>query len=355
MKIGIITMISDNYGNRLQNYALQKVLIDLGNDVETLNNPWEIDYNPRIEKLKSILKKYIFLVTGKPKRYLKKINFENFNKRNIKFSKLWLNKYADRNIASDSYDILICGSDQVWNSEASEIDGRYFASFAPEEKRFSYAASFGIDEVIFERRIEFAEYLEGMNKISVREETGVEIIKQISSKEAECNVDPTLLLSNLEWSNLIPKKSPNKKYVFCYFLGDVSSEVYKNIEKFAFDNNLEINMISNNMENDLNNVGPEEFLCLIKNANFVFTDSFHGTVFSIIFERPFYVFDRTGVKKGMSTRITSLLKLLGLNERFNPPTLNNQKMYDIDFVKTKEIINNERKKSIDYLKMITRN
>lgn len=354
LKVGIITMISDNYGNRLQNYALQQVLSNLGCSVETLNNPWEDSYNPRMEKLKSTIKWIIYLLTKQPKRYSRKIKFEYFNKKYIQFSKFWINNCKDRKKAADYYDIFICGSDQVWNSESVHIDGRYFADFSSKEKRFSYAASLGINEIISDRIDEFRIYLNGMSGISVREKESVIIIENIANKSATCHIDPTLLLSSKEWNNMLQTElKSSKRYIFCYFLGEISKNIFNEIKKYAKENEFVIKIIAPGVNNELINIGPTEFISLIKNSEYIFTDSFHGTVFSVIFEKPFYVYNRSNVKSGMSTRITSLLEILDLSDRFAPTFLDKDIMNNVDFTNAKKIIEIEREKSIEYLKQIT--
>lgn len=349
-------MISDNYGNRLQNYALQEALTEIGHDVETLNNPWEEDYNPYRERLISNLKKITYYITKRPKRYIRKIRFEKFNNRYIEFSKFWLNNKKDKKKAAQFYDIFVCGSDQVWNSEAKEITGKYFADFAAPSKRASYAASFGIDRIIPERKEEFAQYLSGMKYISVREQNGIDIIHDIFNKKVYCHVDPTFLLSADKWDKLLSSIGrPNKNYIFCYFLGKPSNEIYNKIKKYGTEKNLKICLICNELESPFNTAGPENFISFIKNAEFVLTDSFHGTVFSIIYEKPFYVFMRSGASKGMLSRIHSVLNLFNLQYRFEPTELNEQNIYNIDFSMCRKILNQERKKAFDYLRNITNN
>lgn len=355
MKVGIVTMISDNYGNRLQNYALQEVLTEIGNAVETLNNPWNDKDNYYRELIVTTIKKAFFYITKKPIRYERKIRFEQFNRKNIIFSKFWLNKESDKEKAISFYDIFICGSDQVWNSEAKEITGKYFADFADRNKRASYATSFGIERVIPDRREEFSDYLSGMKYISVREQLGVEIVKELTGKEASCHVDPTLLLSAAKWDKIASKIFvPKNKYIFCYFLGKPSDVLLNEIEKYKKSNDINVLTICNELNSMYNNVGPDYFISLIKNAKFVLTDSFHGTVFSIIYNKPFYTFTRNGVKESMDSRVTSLLKLLKLEDRFEPDYLKEKNIYNIDFIKSKSILNVEREKAINYLRMITK-
>lgn len=355
MKVGIITLISDNHGNRLQNYALQEVLTEIGNEVETLNNPWEDDYNPYIEKLNFNIKKLIYYVLRNPKRYIRKIRFDQFNRQNIKFSKFWLNKEVDRNKANQLYDIFICGSDQVWNSEAKEITGKYFADFANENKRASYAASFGIDSIVSSRKEEFARYLSGMKYISVREQSGVNIAREFTNNNIYCHLDPTFLLTAERWNKVVTDPIDIKeKYIFCYFLGKPAEKTLSEIRKIQKKKEIKVCLICNMFDSPFNNIGPEGFVSLIKNAEFVLTDSFHGTAFSIIYEKPFYTFARTGVNQGMVSRVKSILNILRLQDRFEPSMLEDKYIYNINFEECRSILREERKKSLDYLKIITK-
>ena len=347
-------MISDNYGNRLQNYALQEVLSDLGNSVETLNNPWNNEYNIYLEWINFKIKKILFSITKSPERFKRRINFESFNQDNIHFSKYWLNKEKDKIAANQYYDVFICGSDQIWNSEAIEIDGKYFADFAEYNKRASYAASFGIESIVENRKKEFRNYLLGMRYLSVREYTGVQIIEELINQRADCHIDPTLLLSSNKWDRLADKyKFTNKKYIFCYFLGRPTEEILNKVKVYKKENNIDVLSVWNRNDGSHNNVGPGEFLSLIRGAEFILTDSFHGTAFSIIYHKPFYTFSRNGVKECMDTRVVSLLNLLGLSERFEPNNWSLNDSFKIDFQNADGILEKERKKAISYLARIT--
>lgn len=354
MRIGIITMISDNYGNRLQNYALQSVLSRLGNSVETLNNPWNKKYNVYLEWMKFNIKRLLYIITKRPKRFKRRIIFERFNHDNIVFSKYWLNKGKDKIAANKYYDMFICGSDQVWNSEAAEIDGKYFANFAEHNKRASYAASFGIESIVKDRKKEFRQYLLGMKYISVREHSGERIVEELINQKASCHIDPTLLLSSIQWDEVADKyKVTNKKYVFCYFLGKPTENVLNKLRKYKKENNIDVLSIWNGNDGSHNNVGPGEFLSLIKNAEIILTDSFHGTAFSIVYHKLFYTFSRNGVRESMDTRVVSLLELLGLRDRFEPDNWNLCEGLKIDFHNADCILEKERKKAIEYLAEIT--
>lgn len=347
-------MISDNQGNRLQNYALQEVLSRMGNQVETLRNPWCSDFSTVRDVIKPGLKEIIYSITKHPERYERKYGFEIFNKKYIKLSNYWLNKKDDLPKAASFYDMFVCGSDQIWNSEAKEITGKYFADFAPDYKRASYAASFGIDNVVPERVTEFRKYLENINYLSVREEQGVKIIEDLLGKTSEFHLDPTLLLTSTEWDRIAsPKVWSDNKYIFCYFLGKPSSKLMSQIELYADREHLDICYVCNELNSKYNNISPNDFVSMIKGSEFVLTDSFHGTVFSILYQKPFYSFTRYGVKKGMTSRITSLLNLFNLQNRFDPTSLIKNDIYNIDYTNTNNVLVYEREKSLKYLRNVT--
>ena len=347
-------MISDNYGNRLQNYALQNILSGLGNSVETLNNPWNKEYNVYLEWLKFNIKKFLFFILKRPERFKRRINFEQFNHDNIAFSKYWLNKKKDRIAANQYYDMFICGSDQVWNSEAIEIDGKYFADFADRDKRASYAASFGIEKIVDNRKAEFTQYLLGMRYISVREYSGERIVEELINRKVSCHIDPTLLLSSSQWDKIANQyKVTNNKYIFCYFLGKPTETVLNKLGEYKKETNIDVLSIWNGNDASHNNVGPGEFLALIKGAEFVLTDSFHGTAISISYHKSFYTFSRNGVRESMDTRVVSLLELLDLVDRFEPENWDLHDGLKIDFHNADCILEKERKKAIEYLAEIT--
>lgn len=359
-KIAILTMVGDNYGNRLQNYALQKALQKFGAEVETLNNPFEPDYREYRCRLKRILRYIVFgLLNNKSKfaQVKRELNFEKFNRRYIIFSDFWTNKPSDLQKMNLYYDAFVCGSDQVWNSEAKQIDGRWFADFAAKTKRNSYAASFGLDYIYEDRKDEFKKYLEGMNRISVREESGVEIVKTIAGRQAVRHIDPTLLLTQEEWDGIVqvPSVDLPPKYIVTYFLGEITKEVWGIVEKVRDEIGAEVVMLNCISNPEIFAFSPSEFLYVIKNAKMVITDSFHGTVFSIIYHVPFWVCNRIGTDKAMMTRLDSLLTLFCLNDRKRTSESLVSEIMKIDFTSVDQIIQTERKKSYDYLKIIVGN
>lgn len=327
-KIGIITLNGEfNYGNRLQNFALQRVLNELGTEVETI----EITKNKfdRIKKelwitnagnmgdiyylSKKVLKKLTFSSIKKRKNYrkmqAKKWNIIGaFTKKYIKVKKVDSKCLSD---FQNNYDLFIVGSDQVWNPNIIEFDHTHFLGFAPAEKRYSYSASFGVDELASRPCLlkqHYKKYLQQMAYISVREESGTKIVEQLIQKTVDTAPDPTLLLNKEEWKKELQiKDSEDQAFVLIYFVSEISKEIVNKITDFAQKKNLKIIQIMGDTfgENRVI-VDPKQFVELIYQAQYVFTDSFHGSVFSIIMETPFFVFRRTD-NKGTYTRIDSLI------------------------------------------------
>lgn len=341
MKIAIITINSRNYGNRLQNYALQNILMNLGNSVLTLRR----EENKKIKEMIKTIVQTVLQTKG--------IKFKQFDK-NIYFSNEVVTKddYPD-NICS-LYDYFIVGSDQVWNPYYDFVAGKCdFLEFAKSNQKVSYAASFGVSEIPDDRKKEYAEWLKSFKAISVREMAGAKIVKDLADREATVVLDPTLLLDENEWKH-IEKKSeacPKNKYVFVYALGEKSDRFKKKIVQLSREFEIfDVCMVQKNGR-ELS-VGPSEFLYLIRNAEMILTDSFHATVFSIIYHKKFVTFNRTGLN--MNSRIASLAELIDARSQLNESGDWDCEI-EIDYRKVDTILEEERRKSIDFLSKALKN
>ena len=336
-KIGIVTIVTINYGNRLQNYALQRVLEKLGYSVETLRR------ESGIKGLKQRVK-----IIGQSLLHTKGAKFRSFNK-NIHFAKETVTRDDYPKDLRNSYNYFIVGSDQVWNPHYDFVAGKCdFLVFARENQKISYAASFGVSEIPSERKTEYAEYLKTFKAISVREKQGSKIVEELADKKATVVLDPTLLIDEIEWKKVEKKPlfCPNKKYVFIYALGDKTERFKDKINQLKKEYEIfDVRALQKNGK-ELP-IGPSEFLYLIRNAEVILTDSFHATVFSILFHKKFITFNRSGLN--MNSRIESLAELIGEKSR-----LTNCGDFDceteIDYVKIDEILQEERFNSIDFLK-----
>lgn len=304
-KIAIVTIVTVNFGNRLQNYALQNVLEKMHCSVYTLR---------RCEEKKEV-KDYIKTIAQTVLR-TKGSKFKRFN-NNIHFAEDVVTRDEFPKDLADRYDYFISGSDQVWNPHYNFVAGKCdFLAFAKDNKKISYAASFGVNKIPDERKKEYAENLKSFKAISVREKQGTGIVKELADREATVVLDPTLLLDENEWRK-VEKKSrccPKRQFVFVYALGDKNDRFKEKIKQLR--EKYEIFDVRSIQKNGKElPVGPSEFLYLLRNAEIILTDSFHATVFSIIFHKRFITFNRVGLN--MNSRIESLAELIGEKNRIN--------------------------------------
>ncbi len=343
-RVGIITINDfNNLGNRLQNYAVQEFLKKHNCDAITIKNSYE--YNNKNKflyfKLKDLAKKILKRkkkVTGREKF------FDEFN-NNIIFSSKYINPFV---VDTESYDFFIVGSDQVWNPTFSRLSDVDLLSFAEPQKRISLSASFGIDNIdncyIKKAKRELSKF----KAISVREDRGKEIVEQITGREdVEVLLDPTMFLDAGEWDKVSKKTEQlkNEKYILNYFLGEISEERKKEIERVAAENNCEIINILDKSD-PFYYTGPSEFLYLEKNAFLICTDSFHSCVFAILYNRPFVVFDRDDKNiKSMNSRLETLLNKFELLEQKCENNKISNKQLQVDYSKVQNILNDERNKA----------
>ena len=342
MKVAIVTLLGNNYGGMLQTYALNHQLKEW--NIDTIHIKHKIKSNDNIkEKLKSIAKRFIYVKRNK--------KFKEFKKLNLKFE-----KSLNENVLN--CDFYIAGSDQIWNQKILLDDRRFFfLEFVKKGYKIAYAASIGRDEIDQNEKDQISEWLNSFKYISIREKTGVELYQKLTSKKIENVLDPTLLVDNNVWNEFcknidIPDYG---KYIFSYTLG-ASEEVLSDIETISERIKTGIVEISykKNFKNEIANVndaGPYEFAKMIKNSEFVLTNSFHGMVFAIINKKDFFVFTRGN----MNSRIYDLLKILELEDRI----IDKEKNIDIEnidlnkkinYKKVYEILKKEQEKSLDFLK-----
>lgn len=347
-KVGILTLYgNNNYGNKLQNYAVQEVLKKKNIEVETIINESDfVGINVFKQKIKDIIKK--FLKTPNIQRYNHFMLFDKY----INYSKRHIDKNHIPANLSNKYDCLFTGSDQVWNpSNLVHISANDFLTFAPREKRNSFSASFGVSEIPENMKEFYKENLNNLNHISVREDRGKEIIKELTGREdVEVLIDPTMLLMPEEWDKVSkkPKQLNTDKYILNYFLGNLSEERKNEINRIARENNCQvINILEFN--DPFYATGPSEFLYLEKNAFLICTDSFHSCVFSILYNRPFVVFDREDNLAKMNSRIDTLLKKFNLKNRRFEGKITKENL-NHDYTEAYEILENEREKADLFLK-----
>lgn len=310
-KIGILTIESLNYGNRLQNYALQHMLESMDFVCETICRKVPLPLKESIKRtVKWILNKFL------PTRTKAYRSFD----RNIHKSHDWASANEVSSGLASRYDYFISGSDQVWNPYFEFVGDSDLLYFAKSELKIAYAASFGIDlEAIPEqRKARIAELLSDFKALSVREAEGVRIIRNLTGRDAQLVIDPTLTMDGQEWEKLEKRPSfvkTGERYVLVYALAPKSKRFQNAVEQVLESGVRVIDIYpeSNKLKKFLMPVGPSEFIYLVHHAEMILSDSFHATAFSLIYHKKAQIFKREDLD--MSSRITTIAHTLGLADR----------------------------------------
>lgn len=351
-KVGILTFhFSDNYGAVLQCYALRKVINEMSNyQAEVIN------FNPGRKEGWYTEKKL-------QQRYIEKLEkYKQFNKyENGIDSPIF---YDIKEINQEEYDGFVVGSDQVWNTSFSFFNSAYLLDFVKEnKKRIAYAASVGV--AVESPRLKkelFEEWIPKFDYLSVREKTHQEFIQSYTDKNVETVLDPTLLLTKKEYDELIEsteeKKDVDKEgdYIFFYYLkhDDTTPLACSFVNMLSRKYNLKIvhfyvEMPEQTFKNENRSFyfeGPKDFIWYIKHAKIVVTNSFHGTVFSILYHKPFYTY----IVKSMEARVLDLLEELKLTDRliYGYKPLQDVSFL-VDYSVADDILESKRKKSKKFL------
>ena len=336
MRIGIITFHrAINYGAVLQSYALQQFLLKKNFDVCI------IDYEN--DHIKKQYKSFFVSSLSFKKIALSLLYYRTRKIKNKKFKKFrdeYLVLSNDRNIKKcnlqyegKKYDYIISGSDQVWNPKATDWDDSYLLSFIDNEKKISYAASLGTNVIDEKTKAFLKNNLEDFKSISIREIINKEDLENLLKRDVIVNIDPVFLLTNSDWNNFnLEKNKVKQKYVFIYCLHE--QNCYKYGKELAEKNNLKIVYVPNSLRVKLKGkkvttAGVTEFLNYIKNAEYVVTDSFHVTAFSIIFRKNFFVVLKQK-KQELNFRLTNLLNKFELDSQiiYSDSDLNKKPNYN---------------------------
>lgn len=349
IKAGIVTLVGDNYGNKFQNYAVEQLLSEYGEVVT-----YQVEAQPRsttavqqrtlLQKLhpayvREVLRcrlMYKFDITNTERSLFgnflyvlahKKQLLDAKTVRHQKFS-AYQQKYlhiSDRIITHEnckdtewnqSHDVFVCGSDQIWNPTYSTTSDLAFLSFAP-GRSVALAPSFGLSFIPEDAKEKYKTWLQGIDILSVREDAGKRIIMDLIGREAQVLLDPTMAIEPSCWKALAkaPERKLPDRYILTYFLGRVSKEYKSKIRQISKETGLPVVNLFNIEEPERYVYDPNEVLYAILNASVVLTDSFHGTVFSILFRRDFWVFQRDEGMLNMSSRLSTLLKMFQLEDR----------------------------------------
>ena len=341
--VAIVTIISNNYGNRLQNYALQETLKKLDAHVETI--PIRIKYD-----IKGKIKLWIKTVASGFKKKYSDVCWGIFD-QNIKWSKYTI---ESSNI-SEHYNYFIAGSDQIWNPLFECNSDREFLTFTANEKKFAYAASIGLDELPINEMNRYRKYISSFKNVSVREKTAADIIENLGCARPKVVLDPTMLLNEEDWKKIVNQSELRIKgrYVVAYFLGIRTAEYDAYITQKSIEMKADLIDIAQLPQDQKRKIGPAEFVSLLYYSEAVFTDSFHGTVFSILFHKPFIVFERPyedGYGK-MSSRLDTLLETFELEKhRVSCMEQLSKIQMDCDSSKVNEILEKRKKDSVNFLR-----
>lgn len=354
MKIGILTYHrSHNYGALLQAIALRKVLTGMGHDV-TYVDYWP-DYHRHMYSLINLEDLKELGIRGKC-RYVKNIVMTlPYRKERIENFRSFISGHIEPYVSSpyDSYDLLIHGSDQIWRKqpEIHTYNPVYFGKNCVQaDRKISYAASMGIlPEEQSDLKV-LGDYLQNLDKISVRESDLKHLVESFGYT-CEQHVDPTLLLSGEEWVQAmnVHASEPEKNYLLFYNLMGNSFDVDA-IQKFAKARKLELKILysraaGRNTNRSITTANPLEFLNLIYNAKFVITSSFHGLVFSLLFKKPFFA---SFCKN--EGRAASLLEIVNLKERLLKPMSDiPMDLKEIDYEQVFLAVDKYKRNSLDYL------
>lgn len=363
-----------NYGNKLQNLALQKACESFGCDVKTLMYTKGKDESSGSLKMKfarffrlsfedkiQFAKKLLGL--GKTKQRSVDVEleakrmdrFKQFSNSYIYETDFWVTDNSIPADLIDKFDCFIVGSDQVWHPRTGFSDKLFFLRFAPESKRAAYAPSFGVDKIPKDRRREYSKYISEIPYISVREASGKRIIKSLTGRDAEVVLDPTMLLDKEQWNEIRrdPECKPQKPYLLTCFLGELATKTRALVEKIANENKLEIIELANPELPTPYLIDPGEFIGCVADAALVMTDSFHTTVFSILYEVPFIVSERVTRGKTTVTRLHSLMNMFGFEDRaIEIISTNTASALTIDFSNVHAVQEAERQNALAYIKKL---
>lgn len=352
-KVGIVTIHdADNYGSALQAFATQKIIEEIGYQaiiVDHICPKTSKEYGiKRIfaqKNLKAMLETIIRITILYPSR----INFRSFRKK-------FFIEQAEQKVIENQQQFkkFVVGSDQVWNYKITGFDKAYFLNFVTDNnKKISYASSFGITQIEEDKKQEYQKLLNDFHKIAIREEQARILIKDLIGKEVPVVLDPTLLIKKEEWIKLIHKKNKYKNYILCYQIA-YSQSLVDFAQELAKKTGKKIISIQGSMRNKFEakyiwSAGPLEYIDLFLNADYIVTNSFHGTAFSINFNKNFFTellpsFEKT------SSRLESILDMFELRSRQIVDGKNANMLETVNYEKVNELLDQKRGESINILK-----
>ena len=353
-KIAIMTIVNSNrvpnWGSKLQNYALQTVLERMGCKVCTINDA-RLGYNTYSfrDHWKDIAH-YITRYHYRAWEHGKRVRCLLWIRRHIHYTKEVM--YTDEDFGSlvPKYDFFLAGSDQIWNPLFSWYSNKEaFLQFAMPQQRLCYAPSMGVTKADFpkERKAEYKEWLKDFQYLSCREAEGANIIHELTNHTVQTLLDPTLLLTTKEWDQLYCRIFPQKHYILFYPLAEVREEHRQYVERLSRQSGFPVVQIK--WENRHSALSPSDFIRYVNGAVSVVTDSFHGTVFSMLYHKPITYIQSCDVMQQTTSRLQSLLELAGVKLDFTQPIVT---FPTINWDVFEENLSQKRIESLTYLRQI---
>lgn len=357
MKVAIITIHgASNQGACLQAYALQEYMSDMGYDVNILDyhckKAEEVDYVFNINGIKNMrdLASQLIYMHRKAVRNKK---FRIFREKNMKLTDSYTDMNQMKHLESE-YDCFCVGSDQVWNPKITNRDETFLLKFVEDgQKKVSFASSFGIGAIDDVDKIMYVNALKEFKSIGVREETAKQMVEELVKKEADVVIDPTLLLNFQQWNKVSTKISVPNKYILIYQIRKSS-----NLSRYAIALSDQLGIpvlkisesyIPEKGIKHLKGISPDEFLYLFQNAEVVVTNSFHGTAFSVNFNKEFYA-ELSPEKKNGNSRIIDFLDKYQLSDRIIGQGEEVCKHVTINWDKVNGILEQDRVFAIEYIR-----
>lgn len=365
-KTGILTFHNSyNCGSMLQSYAMQNVLKKLGieNEIINFSNEGQKELYLVTYKNKN-LKNFIKNIIIFPHKKIVGANNKKYEEFKNEYFDLSKNSYSKMEELNDEeYDAVIAGSDQIWNTTIMDADDAYFLPWVKSAKKIAYAPSFGAKRL--EKYVtdieKYKGYLNSFNYLSIREKNGQKWLRELLQKEVPVVLDPTLLLEKEDYEKIEAKDIEEKEEYIFFYCPSFDSEICKFVKKISDKYKLKV-IVWSAKEYYLKYIkrygftlakyeNPSSYLYYIKNAQMVFTTSFHGTIFSTIYRKKFYVIKNGGMY-GDDDRVQTLVTQLGIEERLVPYEFEENKDYleEVNYEKYDIYLKEYKEKSLDYLR-----
>lgn len=395
--VGIVTIVDyTNYGNRLQNYAVQSVLNRLGFDAETIINfpnasgepgkAWTREHTDEARRklragrmsrltdrlrgqgplhvaanvLQKLRRRYAPSASEREAAAVLKLklakaaNGRAFTRANIRETDFTVYRDTPGAPLNARFDHFVVGSDQVWNPHFRRLAPIDFLPFADPPKRVAFSASMGVAQIPPEHEDAYREGIAGFAHVSVREDAAAAEVLRLTGRTVPVTIDPTLVLTAEDWRPLaaVHPARPAGQYLLTYFIGQRTPDCQRMVDDFVARHGMAVVHLNDPASPDVYAADPAAFLGFIRDAAIFFTDSFHGAIFSVLMDTPFLTFPRVDASANMGSRMDTLLRTLQLEHRKFSPALTEAErdaFLVTDYAHTPPIIVQKRAEAMDYL------